>query len=41
MGWVLVVSVDVVSNRHNQLLYIAKDAATQPVLHEIAEEALH
>src|ERR1017187_5973408 len=37
--WALVVLVDVISDSHDQLLGIVKDAATQPVLCDIAEEA--
>ena len=37
----LVVAVDVSADSHYQLLQIAKDATSQPVLRKIAEEALH
>ena len=36
-----VVTVDISADSHDQLFQIAKDAAPQPVLGEIAEEALH
>jgi len=35
------VTVDVSADSHDQLFQIAKDAAPQPVLREIAEETLH
>jgi hypothetical protein len=41
MVWVVVVLVDILSDRHDQLLHIAKDPAAEAVLSEIAEESLH
>ena len=38
---VFVVTIDVISNRHDEFFEIAKNAAAKPVLSEIAEEALH
>src|ERR1035437_8040551 len=37
---IVVVLVDVVAYRHNQFLDISEDAAAEPLLGEIAEEAL-
>ena len=39
--WILIVAIDVFSNGHDQLFEILEDAALEPVLGQVAEEAFH
>jgi hypothetical protein len=41
MAWAVVVPIDVVADGHDQFFDITKDAAAEPVLGKIAEEAFH
>ena len=41
MVWDFVVSVDVGADGHDEFFQIAEDAATKPILGQVAKEAFH